>query len=107
MSDVQSDIDETTESSKKLEDEFEDDTDGKAHRAKAENLWERLQDKVRVRFGLGLGLDLWERFQDQVGPQRKLRTNTHAHMHRFTHPRIHTHTYTFSMRMRALIHAYT
>ena len=49
LSEVQEEIDDTTESSKKLEDEFEDDAEGKAHRAKAENSWERLQDKVRVR----------------------------------------------------------
>merc|ERR1719174_2667325 len=46
LSEVQSEIDETTESSKKLEDEFEDDAEGKTHRAKAENFWERLQDKI-------------------------------------------------------------
>ena len=49
LSEVQAELDETAESSKKLEDEFEDDAEGKAHRAKAENSWERLQDKVRVR----------------------------------------------------------
>jgi len=46
LSKVQSEIDETAESSKKLEDEFEDDAEGKAHRAKVDSLGQRLQDKI-------------------------------------------------------------
>merc|ERR1712157_548097 len=44
LSDVQAEIDETAEGSKDLENEFEDDTEGKAARAK--NLWERLEQKM-------------------------------------------------------------
>jgi len=46
LAEVQTEIDETVESSKKLENEFEDDDEGKAHRAKLANLGERLQDKI-------------------------------------------------------------
>merc|ERR1712226_941566 len=44
LSDVQAEIDETAEGSKDLEDEFENDAEGKA--AKAKNLWERLEQKM-------------------------------------------------------------
>ena len=48
LAQVQTEIDEATESSKKLEDEFEDDAEGKAHRDKPASFLNQLKAKVII-----------------------------------------------------------
>ena len=48
LAQVQTEIDEATESSKELEDEFEDDAEGKAHRDKPASLLNQLKAKVII-----------------------------------------------------------
>lgn len=48
LAQVQTEIDEATESSKELEDEFEDDAEGKAHRDKSASFLNQLKAKVII-----------------------------------------------------------